>query len=65
MGTFNLNLFKSDSNSDIAEFENFFMSEGLYPAISLATHVSVHHHMKGLVSTIFSQMILKMYVSLE
>ena len=64
MGDFNLNLLKSESNSDIPEFEHFFMSEGIILQ-SLWQPTSVHHHMKVLVSTIFSQMILKMYVSLE
>ena len=38
MGDFNLDLHKIQTNSNAATFEQFFISEGLYPVISLATH---------------------------
>ena len=54
MGDFNLNLLKPESNSDIPEFENFFMSEGLYPAISLATHKRSSSHEGTCIDNIFT-----------
>ena len=54
MGDFNLNLVKSESNSDIPAFENFFMSEGLYPAISLATHKRSSSHEGTCIDNIFT-----------
>ena len=38
MGDFNINLFKFASDTEVQSFENFFLSEGLHPSISLATH---------------------------
>ena len=37
MGDFNLDLHKSESSSNVEAFEEFFISEGLFPVISLAT----------------------------
>ena len=54
MGDFNLNLLKPESNSDIPEFENLFMSEGLYPAISLATHKRSSSHEGTCIDNIFT-----------
>ena len=54
MGDFNLHLLKPESNSDIPEFENFFMSEGLYPAISLATHKRSSSHEGTCIDNIFT-----------
>ena len=38
MGDFNLDLHKSESSSNVEAFEELFISEGLFPVISLATH---------------------------
>ena len=38
MGDFNINLFKIASDTEVQSFENIFLSEGLHPSISLATH---------------------------
>ena len=38
IGDFNLNLLKSATNSEVEAFEALFLSEGLYPVISLITH---------------------------
>ena len=38
LGDFNLNLLKSATKSEIEAFETLFLSEGLYPTISLITH---------------------------
>ena len=38
MGDFNINLFKFASDTEVQSFDNFFLSEGLHPNISLATH---------------------------
>ena len=66
MGDFNLNLLRSEYNSDIPEFENFLMSEGLiYPAISLATHKRSSSHEGTCIDNIFTNDIEDMYVSLE
>ena len=38
MGDFKINLFKIASDTEVQSFENIFLSEGLHPSISLATH---------------------------
>ena len=38
MCDFNINLFKFASDTEVQSFENLFLSEGLHPSISLATH---------------------------
>ena len=38
IGDFNLNLLNSATNSEVEAFETLFLSEGLYPVISLITH---------------------------
>ena len=38
MGDFNINLFKFASDTEVQSFENFSLSKGLHPSISLATH---------------------------
>ena len=38
LGDFNINLFKNESDTELQNFENFMLSEGLHPCISLVTH---------------------------
>ena len=57
MGDFNINLHKSDSDSAISEFEELFISEGLFPVISLATHTHLSTGTKTCIDNIFTNKI--------
>ena len=63
MGDFNLNLLKSESNSDISSFEDIFMSEGFFPLISLATHCRSLSHQSTCIDNIFTNRIEDVHVS--
>ena len=63
LGDFNLNLFKSESISDISKFENLFMSEGFFPTISLATHHRSVSHEGTCIDNIFTNSIEDVDVS--
>ena len=53
MGDFNLDLHKSESSSNVEAFEQFFISEGLFPVISLATHHNPSAKSKSCMDIIF------------
>ena len=54
MGDFNLDLHKSESSSNVEAFEQFFISEGLFPVISLATHHNPSAKSKSCIDNIFT-----------
>ena len=54
MSDFNLDLHKSESNSNVEAFEQFFISEGLFPVISLATHHNPSAKSKSCIDNIFT-----------
>ena len=54
MGDFNLDLHKSESSSNVEAFEEFFISEGLFPVISLATHHNPSTKSKSCIDNIFT-----------
>ena len=54
MGDFNLDLHKSESSSNVEAFEEFFISEGLFPVISLATHNNPSTKSKSCIDNIFT-----------
>ena len=54
MGDFNLDLHKSESSSNVEVFEEFFISEGLFPVISLATHNNPSTKSKSCIDNIFT-----------
>ena len=59
MGDFNLNLHKTDLDSNVEAFEDFFLSEGLFPVISLATHYNKSTKSKSCIDNIFTNCIDK------
>ena len=54
MGDFNLDLHKSESSSNVEAFKEFFISEGLFPVISLATHHNPSTKSKSCIDNIFT-----------
>ena len=56
MGDFNLDLHKSESssNSNVEAFEQFLISEGLFPVISSATHHNQSAKSKSCIDNIFT-----------
>ena len=54
MGDFNLDLCKSKSSSNVEAFEQFFISEGLFPVISLATLHNPSAKIKSCIDNIFT-----------
>ena len=54
MGDFNLDLHKSESSSNVEAFEEFFISGGLFPVISLATHHNPSTKSKSCIDNIFT-----------
>ena len=54
MGYFNLNLLKSDTNRNVEKFEELFLSQGLFPVISLATHYHKPTNSKSCIDNIFT-----------
>ena len=59
MGDFNLDLHKSDTSSNVEAFEDLFLSEGLFPVNSLATHYSKSTKSKSCIDNIFTNSIEK------
>ena len=54
MGNFNLDLHESESSSNVEAFEEFFISEGLFPVISPATHHNPSTKSKPCIDNIFT-----------
>ena len=54
LGDFNLDLHKSEVNSNIGKFEEFFMSEGLFPVVSISTHHNKSKNSKSCIDNIFT-----------
>ena len=54
MGDFNLDLHKSESRSNVEAFKELFISEGLFPVISLATHPNPSTKSKSCIDNIFT-----------
>ena len=54
LGDFNLDLHKVESNTNIEAFEELFISEGLFPVISLATHYHQSTKSKSCIDNIFT-----------
>ena len=54
MGDFYLDLHRSESSSNVEAFEQFFISEGLFPVISLATHHNKSAKSKSCIDNIFT-----------
>ena len=54
LGDFNLDLHKVNSSANIEAFEEFFISEGLFPVISLATHYHQSTNSKSCIDNIFT-----------
>ena len=54
MGDFNLNLHKNDTNPNVEKFEELFLSQGLFPVISLATHYHQSTNSKSCIDNIFT-----------
>ena len=57
LGDFNINLFESESISEISKFEDLFMSEGFFPTISLTTHHRSVSHEGTCIDNIFTNSI--------
>ena len=57
MGDFNLDLHKSDSNSNVEAFEELFLSVGLFPVNSLATHRNKSSKGESCIDNIFTNSI--------
>ena len=54
MGDFNFDLHKSESSSNVEAFEQFLISVGLFPVISLATHHNPSAKNKSCIDKIFT-----------
>ena len=54
MGDFNLDLHKGETSSHVELFEEFFISEGLFPVISIATHQNPSTKNKSCIDNIFT-----------
>ena len=53
LGDFNLDLHKSAMNPIVDTFEQFFISEGLFPLVSIATHRSKATYSKPCIDNFF------------
>ena len=57
LGDFNLDLHKTDSNSNAETFEELFISEGFFPLVSIATHHNKATNSNSCIDNIFTNKI--------